>query len=214
MGKTKKKKGFFKKILPKLGLFFDIEKMKKIVDLFYVFIEKLSMIFPIIAEDYIAFYEELVDKEIKLAEVTKNDKILNIGGGPIPATSLLLNKKTGAEITCIDIDKKAVKHAKNFLKMHHSSSQIKVEYGDGTKYDAHGFDVIFISWGVDNLFQILRNISSKMKNDARIVIRLPRSEEFQKQLKKELGRTIKIKKILFQPSYSNSKSILLVKVKT
>ncbi|MCD6572202.1 MAG: class I SAM-dependent methyltransferase [Thermoplasmata archaeon] len=212
MGK-KRKEGMFKKILPKLGLFFDIERMKKIVDFSYIVIEKFSMIFPMIAKDYVTFYEELVEREIKLAGVTRDDKILNIGSGPVPATSLLLSKKVGTDITCIDIDKNAVRHAKNFLKKQ-GMDQIKVEYGDGTKYDVSEFDVIFISWGVNNLFQILRNVSNKMKNDARVVIRLPKSERFQKDLEKKLGKTLKIEKTIPQPSYSNSKSILLLKVKT
>ena len=211
--RKKRKKGLFKKILPKIGLFFDVEKMKKIVDFSYIVIEKFSMVFPMIAKDYITFYEELVEREIKLAEVTRNDKILNIGSGPIPATSLLLSKKIGADITCIDINENAVRRAKNFLKKQ-GINQIKVEYGDGTKYDVSEFDVIFISWGVNNLFQILRNVSNTMKNDARVVIRLPTSERFQKKLEEELGKILKIKKTISQPSYSNSKSILLIKIKT
>ena len=112
-----KKDGFFKRILPKLGLFFDIEKLKKIVDLSYIIIERLSLAFPMVADDYLAFYEELVEGEIRLANITQADKVLNIGSGPIPATSILLDRKTGASITCIDIDKKTVEQAKKFLKM-------------------------------------------------------------------------------------------------
>ena len=205
-----KKDGFFKRILPKLGLFFDIEKLKKIVDLSYIIIERLSLAFPMVADDYLAFYEELVEGEIRLANITQADKVLNIGSGPIPATSILLDRKTGASITCIDIDKKTVEQAKKFLKML-DKHRIRVEQADGTKYDAHSFDVIFVSWGVNNLFQILKNVSETMKDDARIVVRLPKSEKFQKKLEQEFKGKICIRDFLFHPSYSNSKSILLVK---
>jgi precorrin-6B methylase 2 len=210
MKNPKEVTGFFKKLFPKIGLFFDVEKIKKIVDLVYILIEKLSINFPIIAKDYIFFYEELVDKEIKLANITKKDKILNIGCGPVPATSLLISKKTGAKITCIDINEGVIKQAKEFLK-NQGIKDIKLEHGDGTQYSANEFDIIFISWGVDPLTSILKNVIKTMKNDARIVIRAPESSNFYYLLEKELDEKIKVEKIVTHPSYSNSKSILLVK---
>ena len=57
----------------------------------------------------------MTNKEINLANVTKDDRILHIGCGSIPATSVLLAKKTGSEVTGIDNDFSSVKQAQSYV---------------------------------------------------------------------------------------------------
>ena len=81
-------------ILKKIGIKFDAFKLKKTVDFGFVIVEKIIVKLCKLQTFYLDFYKEMVDTEIKLASISKDDKILQVGCGPIPATSILLAKKS------------------------------------------------------------------------------------------------------------------------
>jgi precorrin-6B methylase 2 len=161
------RKVFFEDISPK----FRKDLLKGIMDFSYILFEKIAIKFNIISLSYLNLYSDIVDKEIKMAEINLNDKILVIGCGAIPSTSILISKKTNAKIIAIDKDFNAIDKAKTFLS-NIDYNEIELEYANGLNYDVNKFNVIFILYGVKNLNEVLIYLYKKIKNDTKIIVRL------------------------------------------
>lgn len=158
---------FFKKISPK----FQVDKLKNFMDCIYVLFEKIAFSLEVLHPYYLKFYEELVEKEINMAEVTSEDKILVIGCGSLPATSIIIVNKTHAKTVSIDVDPEAVDKAVCFIRQHHLQSFMKCECADGLSYPISSYDVIFVLYGIKQQKEILKYISQNMKDNARIIYR-------------------------------------------
>ena len=110
-------------------------------------------------------------KEIKMANVTSQDKVLHIGCGLFPTASIIVAEETKANVTGIDKNKIALKFAKKIVEKKNLSDLITIEFGDGVNYDVKSFDVIFIAINVWPIDHVLQHLSSQIKKDARIVCR-------------------------------------------
>jgi len=107
--------------------------------------------------------------EIKLANVTENDKVLLIGCGIFPSEAMLIADKTKAKVFCIDNSIKAVNIAKKIVKKKGLSDFVKIEYADGINYPTDDFDVIFIAINVWPIDLVFRNLSKNIKPNTRIL---------------------------------------------
>ena len=102
----------FKVISPKVNTAY----FKNFMDSAYSFYEQIAISFEILSNSYLKLYDEIVEKEIKMAQITKNSNVLLIGCGSLPATTALIGEKTQANIVSIDYDQKAFQNAKNYFK--------------------------------------------------------------------------------------------------
>jgi len=199
---------FFEVLSPR----FNAAAFKNIMDYIYVILEKFVYSFEILSQNYLKLYEETVEKEIKMANIQKYEKILVIGCGALPATTALIGLKTKAEITAIDYDAIAVKKAKKFIEKQRLSKKIKIEHADGHTYPLDNFDVIFILYGVKKQELLLENILEKIKIKTKIIFRtnqdaldqLVGGEEF-------LSKIFNVKDIIESESMYTSISYLLTK---
>ena len=107
--------------------------------------------------------------EIKMANITKNDKVLIIGCGIFPSEGMLIAEETKANVFCIDNSIKAVNLAKKIVEKKGLSNIIKIEYADGISYPAGDFDVVFIAINVWPIDLVLRNLLKNMKTNARVL---------------------------------------------
>lgn len=158
---------FFEEFSPK----FNAVPFKNFVDFAYVIFEKIAYRFDIISSNYLKMYEEIVEKEIKMANISSEDSILVIGCGSLPVTSTLIAMKTKARIVSIDTDHKAILNATKFIKHNNLENIIKLEHVDGLNYPVEKFDVIYISYGVKQQKEIMIYLANKMKKGARIIFR-------------------------------------------
>ena len=102
---TKKFLSFSQRIFfEELGDKFNVKSLKKTMDFLYVIFEKICIKFEMISKYYIDLYQELIDKEIKMASISNVDTVLVVGCGSLPTTSVLVFNKTNAKVTGIDID--------------------------------------------------------------------------------------------------------------
>jgi cyclopropane fatty-acyl-phospholipid synthase-like methyltransferase len=202
---------FMQKIIMKL----DQHKLKKYADLIFIFIEKTLVNFDKLYDFYFDFYSEMIKNEITLAGITKNNKIIHVGCGPIPATSILLAKKTGATITGLDKDSKSVKKANLCVSKMGLSNKIQIINKDVNNFSFKIFDIIIISQGVKPIKDILNQIIRSMKDKAYVIYRttsLPNGNISQEdQFIKEI---FTIDKIIPQKKNALLISILLSKMKT
>lgn len=107
--------------------------------------------------------------EVKLANVTKKDKVLLIGCGIFPSEAMVIADQTKAKVVCIDNSKNAVNSAKKIVKKKGLSNLIEIEYADGINYPSSDFDVIFIAINVWPIDLVFRNLSKNTKTGARIL---------------------------------------------
>lgn len=147
--------------------------LKGFMDFAFSIFEKVAHNFKILSSNYLNLYEEIVENEIKLGDITSKDTVLVIGCGSLPSTAALIYKKTKASITGIDVDPKATKRAVAFLDNLHLKNKIKIDNADGLNYQLKNFDVILILYGVKKQKQIFEKLSKEMKKDARIILRCP-----------------------------------------
>jgi ubiquinone/menaquinone biosynthesis C-methylase UbiE len=164
-------------ILQDVSVKLDIHKLKKFNDLGFIILEKIIVNLDGLLPSYIDFYEEMVENETNLANISDTDNILHLGCGSIPATSLIIAKKTKAEITGVDKNYKSVKQAQKLLSKLNLSDRINVMHLDTADFPVEKFDLIIASQGIKPYTETLKHISKSMKNDARLIIRTTSSPD-------------------------------------
>ena len=199
-------------LLQKIGIKLDAHKLKKFIDLGFIVVEKILVKFQKLYPLYFDFYGEMTENEINLANISEDDIILHIGGGPIPATSILLAKKSGARVTSIDNNLRSVKQAISCVLESGVADKVQIQYAEANSFPVDNFDVIIISQGIRPYKELLQHISKSMRYDARVIFRTstsPSGEIVQNDL--FLKDIFKISKIVAQKKNALLISILLLK---
>jgi precorrin-6B methylase 2 len=186
--------------------------LKGSLNLIYVIFEKVAINFKILSESYIDMYDEIVGKEIKLANISNKDKILVIGAGSIPATSIKIAEKINASIISIDIDESAVINAKRIVKNLGLSDKLEMKTADGINYYFEKYDVIFILYGITNNIELFENLSKKIRVETRVIFRSVFDSE-NNTIKSDINLSdlFVIKKIIKSEKIPPVASVLLLK---
>jgi hypothetical protein len=158
---------FFKTISRNMNAF----ALKFISDYLFVIVEKIIVKLPSLLLPYITYYEDIVDKEINLAKITKQDTVLHIGCGPIPSTSLLVTQKTGARTSGIDKNILSVRDARYCVHAVHQENQIQIHYANALTYAMQYSYVIIVSQGIEPRYEVLEHIANTMRSDTRVIYR-------------------------------------------
>lgn len=172
-------------------------------------LESLSFKLPIFARLYNKYYGYAVKKEIQLADITSSDKILHIGGGILPATSVVITQETNASVTCIDNIRKSLHLASQYIEEMGLSDSIKLDYGDGTTYPVENFTAIFISLGVHPREAVFNHVFRSVKSGTRVIFR-ETERNFQMFNREYLSDDFRIQYIR-QPTFGVTYSIILTK---
>lgn len=145
--------------------------VKKLADFIFslgeIIVIKMDKLLPI----YIRYYNDIVDEEIKMADISKDDQVLHIGCGPVPSTSVLIAQKTHASVTGIDKDVRAITGAQSCIQMLRLTDPIKVKHANALDFSIKDFDVIVFSQGVEPRYKILDKISRSMTTGTRVLFR-------------------------------------------
>jgi precorrin-6B methylase 2 len=160
-----------------VGSIVQTNAFKGFMDLLFIILEKVGSKFEVVSALYLDLYRDIVSKESALLHLTKDDKVLVIGGGSLPATPMLLAQSTGATIDLIDKDPTAVTTAKQFIRTYHLEHNIKVVNANGLQYPMASYDVIIILYGVKQPEMILEYIASQVSEKARVVLRVITDEQ-------------------------------------
>jgi precorrin-6B methylase 2 len=116
-------------------------------------------------------YDEMIDQEVALADITKHDKVLVIGCGSVPATSILLAKKTDAQIIAVDYDESAIIKAKDIINWFDVVKNITLVVAEGMDYPLDDFSVVIISYGVKEPVTIIHHLRDNAPKNCRIIYR-------------------------------------------
>ena len=144
-----------------------IESWASEVDLFYKIVE--------------SYYRNVVEKEVVLANITKDDNILFIGGGICPFSAILLHRKTGAKITVIDNDASCVNKARQVINRMELSGYVTVLFRDGRDVGLtlSAYTVVHFALQICPLECVFSYVEKHVIPGTKLLIRRPR-----KQLKK------------------------------
>lgn len=148
---------------------FQINLRRIISCYYYSFLELLAVKTKLFNEFLMKMRKPIFLNEIKMANITKNDKVLLIGCGIFPSETIEIAEQTGADVVCIDNSINVVKSAKKFVKKKKIGNNIKIEHGNGVDYPISDFDVIFVAINVWPIDLVLKNILNNMKSDARVM---------------------------------------------
>lgn len=112
-----------------------------------------------------------MENEIKLAGISNTDKILHIGCGSIPATSIYIVKKIDAEVTAIDKNFKSIKKAQKLIFKLKLFSKVHIVHANALNFPLEKFNFIIVSLGLKSYNEVIRYISQNMENDTRLIVR-------------------------------------------
>jgi protein-L-isoaspartate O-methyltransferase len=144
-----------------------------LIQLIVQYFEKIVVFFPPFLKLYMKNYKRIIEREIDLADITKNDKVLHIGSGSVPFTAIHVNQMTDAHVVSIDIDSSAIKLSKRAIKVSKLKKNVVLKKGNGINFPLKQFTVIIISLQAQPKKEILNHIWHNGKKDVRIVIRNP-----------------------------------------
>ena len=156
-----------------------IEKVKeKFIKIYTCFSWTILEMMLVKKEFFLRFYKKLsknvVEKsiinEIKMANISKNDKILHIGCGPFPSTALYLKKFTNARIVTIDKRFLAVKLAKKYIT-NKKIKDIDIFHAAGESFPMNGFDIVIITSCVTPIEKVLKNIFENSNKNCKVICR-------------------------------------------
>jgi len=145
--------------------------LKSIMDFVFILVEKIGCKFEVISEIYLKLYEDIVTKEITLAQISQKDQILVIGSGSLPVTPTLIVRNTHAQTVSIDIDPHAVKQAIHYVNSQNLEQLLKIEYADGFTYPIEQFNVIIVLYGVKHPAEMLRNLADRIDQNTKVIYR-------------------------------------------
>ncbi len=153
------------------------------------------------------YYKPIVKKEVDLCKATPSNRILCVGGGYFPCTAILFHRFSGATVTVIDNDKKAIRAATEVVHQLGLSHKVIVKYSDGLDISAEDFDIVHIAMQISPKEKVFKHIYSTMEKKSKILVRTP---------KKHLERgyqpfrnICQISNSVVQPRFSNIERSLL-----
>ena len=158
-------------IFKQIGKKIRTNALKTIMDVFFIIFEKVGCKFDIISNIYMLLYQEIVTKEITVAQISSQDRVLVIGSGSLPATPALIVQNTHARTISIDKDCNAVKEAIQYVKNHQLDDLLSIQCADGLTYPLEQFSIILVLYGVKKPAEMLRHLANNIDRNTRVLYR-------------------------------------------
>ena len=149
----------------------DCHKLKSIIDIVFIMSEKIFSKLDILLPVYIQYYQELIQTEIDLAQIAEKRTLLDVGSGSIPASCILLAKKTNVKIVGIDKNPESVKRSKKVLSRLNLEERVEIIDANAMNFPMNDFDIIIIANGINPYYELLERVSKDMRNDATVIFR-------------------------------------------
>ena len=122
------------------------------------------------------YYHDVIEREVVLANITKDDHILCIGGGICPFSAILLHQTTGAKVTVIDNNDKCVPKAVKIIERLGISKYVKVLYQDGGNcgLDFSKYSVVHFALQVCPMECVFSYVEGRVVPGTKLLIRRPK----------------------------------------
>ena len=115
------------------------------------------------------YYNSMISNEIRLGAIHKHDRVLFIGGGPLPMSALMISERTQAHVEVVDCDFSAIQKAKWFVAK--TPYKISFHHAKAETFDTKDYTVIIVAKQVIPQHCVLDNIFEKVDRGTRIICR-------------------------------------------
>ncbi|MCZ3367157.1 MULTISPECIES: nicotianamine synthase family protein [Methanobacterium] len=116
-------------------------------------------------------YEKLVNNEENLAKFSKGDKLVFIGGGPLPLTIIMFNKFFGVKGTSIEVVPEIADLSRKVLEKLGLSSQINVVDGDETVLSHMDYDGVMVAAFAEPKMRVFEHVHESVEPETKILYR-------------------------------------------
>ncbi len=116
------------------------------------------------------FYGGMVGRELQLAAIRPGGRVLHIGCGPYPFTSLALARH-GFTVLAVDSDPAAIRAARRAAAASGLGHRLQFQQARGQDCSCSGFDAIWVSLHVSPQDQVLSHCLQSMDPTCRLVFR-------------------------------------------
>lgn len=120
------------------------------------------------------YYSKIVQNEVKLGKISKDDKVLCIGGGPMPCTAAQISRRSGCKVTVIDNDYEAASIACKYIKNLNLEDRIKIKVCSGEEIALEEYSVIHIALQVHPKEKVFSYVWKNCSIGTRILMREPK----------------------------------------
>lgn len=120
------------------------------------------------------FYERyigLIKNENKLVNFSSDQKVVFIGGGPLPLTAILLNKLFNASCISVEINPDVAEVSQKVIKKLGLESKIQVVVGDETSITSCNYTVIMVAALAEPKERVFSNIWEEVDISVPIIYR-------------------------------------------
>lgn len=122
-------------------------------------------------EDYLRRVSRFAEKESRRAEIGPSSRVLFVGCGALPVSSIALAVTTGCRIDAIDTDRESVCFAKSMVEKLGLTRHIQVLRGDGGVLSAEGYTHVTLASLVPKKKEILENLADTLPVGGRVLLR-------------------------------------------
>jgi len=122
------------------------------------------------------YYQDVVQNEVMLANITKDDNILCIGGGICPFSAILFQQVTGAKVTVIDNNSCCVNKAREVIGRLGLGESVNVICQDG-RSDTLSFaeyTVVHFALQVSPMATVFSHVERQVAPNTKLLVRRPR----------------------------------------
>jgi len=122
------------------------------------------------------YYKDVIKNEISLANITKDDKILCIGGGFCPFSAILLHQTTGAKVTVIDNNSVCIPKAREVVERLGLIESIHLECTEGCCKDlsVSQFTIVHFALQITPIEYVFAEVEKKVRPGTKMLIRRPK----------------------------------------
>ena len=120
------------------------------------------------------YYEKTVKREVELAEITADDHVLVVGGGPCPHSGILIHELTGARVTIIDNQQNCVDCSIQLIKKLGLQEHIDIKLEDGINTKTWKYSVVHLALQISPKGEVLKSLDRNARIGTRILVRLPK----------------------------------------
>ena len=122
------------------------------------------------------YYRNVIQGEIDLANITRDDHILCIGGGICPFSAILFHQITGAKVTVIDNCEDCIEEAQQVIARLGLSEYVHAVWQDGgnREFSFSDFSVVHFALQVFPMEGIVSNVKKQILPGTKLLVRRPK----------------------------------------
>jgi len=124
------------------------------------------------------YYRDVIQKEVVLANITKGDHILCIGGGTCPFSAILFHQATGAKVTVIDNNVICIPIARQVIEHLGIGEHVRVLCQDGAGADTtfSEYTVVHFALQVCPMASVFSHVEKQVAPGTKLLIRRPKTQ--------------------------------------